>query len=115
MAKPTEPQAEWTQCNWVTLMSMERFSVVHQSVGKPTRLFFRGKRDLPGKGRGPERRAPFWTLRGVWRNRRVHSGLIQTFFAREPGQSYVVRLLRKICSSLPSAVPKAPVHFVDQK
>ena len=41
MAKPTEPHAEWAMCTWVTLVSMGRFSVVHQSAGKPTtRPFF---------------------------------------------------------------------------
>ena len=35
-----EARVEWAQCTWVTLMSKERFSVVHQSAGKPTRPFF---------------------------------------------------------------------------
>ena len=45
----------------------------------------------------------------------MHSGIIQTFFTRESGQSYIVRSLKKICSSLPSVVSKATVHFADQK
>ena len=35
-------------------MSMERFSVVHQSANEPNFAFFRGERDLLGQGRGLE-------------------------------------------------------------
>ena len=40
MTNSIEPHAECDVCTWVTLMTVERFSVVHQSADKPTSPFF---------------------------------------------------------------------------
>ena len=69
----------------LTLVSMERFSVVRQSAGKPTRPFLCGGRDLLGQCRGLEGDVLPCASHGAWCNLRAHSKAKWTLSAHAHG------------------------------